>query len=315
MELIPKTDFDFIGSRFKFFAFSGLLLAASAASLATKGINYGIDFTGGTMLQVAFERPITLAELRGAVEKTELKDASLQSFAGTSSFSLRLKSAEQQSAETLEKYASTLQAAVGANKFKVERQEYVGPAVGKHLFRQALWAIVLSLAAIVVYVAFRFDNPVWGLAGVLALGHDVLATYGLFSVTGAEVDLVIVAALMTIAGYSINDTIVIFDRMRENLRLKRGAPLGEIVNASINETLSRTIITNATVLVVVAILFLFGGKVIHNFAMAMVFGAVVGTYSTIAVAAPLVFEWSGKKNAAAPTPTPPKGPKPAAKRA
>jgi len=306
IQLIPKTNLDFVGSRYRFFALSGLLLGASLLSLARRGINYGIDFTGGTVIQVAFEKPITLAELRSAVGQSRIGEASLQSFSGTNVFSIRIKAEEEMSAQTMERALASLQETVGGNRLRVDRKEYVGPAVSRHLFRQALWAIVLSLLGIIVYVAFRFENPVWGVAGVIALGHDVLATYGLFSVLQAEVDLVIVAALLTIAGYSINDTIVIFDRMRENLRLKRGASLEAIINDSLNETLSRTIITNATVLSVVLILFLFGGKVIHNFAMAMVFGALVGTYSTIAVATPFVYEWalriSGRGSAAAPAP-------------
>jgi preprotein translocase subunit SecF len=308
MKLIPKTHFDFIGARYKFFALSGLIVGTSLLSLATRGINYGIDFTGGTMLQIAFEKPMALAELRAAAQRAGLQEASLQSFSGTNAFSMRLKAESVLSAETMEDDLSRLQEAVGQNKFRVDRKEYVGPSVGKHLFRQALWAIVLSLLGIVVYIAFRFENPIWGVAGVVALGHDVLATYGLFSITGSEVDLVIIAAILTIAGYSINDTIVIFDRMRENLRLKRGVGLETIINDSVNETLSRTIITNATVLAVVLILFLFGGKVIHNFAMAMVFGAVVGTYSTIAIATPFVYEWnlrfSGKVRPSVTPPSP-----------
>ncbi|MBI4375591.1 MAG: protein translocase subunit SecF [Elusimicrobia bacterium] len=292
MQIISKTHFDFIGARYKLFAVSAALLAASVASLMTRGVNYGIDFTGGTVIQVTFLEAMPAGQLRSALDKTGLKGASIQSFGGENGYAIRVKAEAEMSAQALEDEIKALSAAVAPAQFKVDRKEFVGPAVGRDLFSKALWAIVLSLGGIIVYVAFRFSNPVWGLAGVLALGHDVLATYGLFSWTQAEVDLVIVAALLTIAGYSINDTIVIFDRMRENLRLMRGASMDEIINTSINETLSRTIITNATVLSVVLILFFFGGKVIHNFAMAMVFGAVVGTYSTIALAAPLVYEWA-----------------------
>ncbi|MBI5211716.1 MAG: protein translocase subunit SecF [Elusimicrobia bacterium] len=290
MQIIPKTNFDFVGNRWKLFAVSIALVAGSVVALLTKGIVYGIDFTGGTAIQVTFERPIGLGEVRKALEGAGAPDAALQSFAKTNTFSMRLKSAEQ-SATDIEKTLAAVQREVGANKFRVESQEYVGPAVGRHLYRQAMWAVILSLLGIVVYIAFRFENPIWGLAGVVALGHDVLATVGLFAVTGCEVDLLIVSALLTIAGYSINDTIVIFDRMREVMKLYRHEPLDVIINRSINETLSRTVITNGTVFTVVIILFLLGGKVIHNFAMAMVFGAAVGTYSTIAIASPMVYEW------------------------
>jgi preprotein translocase subunit SecF len=291
MQLIGKTHFDFIGNRYKFFALSGLIMLGTLVSLAVKGVNYGIDFTGGTVLQLTFEKPLNLDALRSAVDKSGM-EASLQSFKESNTFALRIKSEQALSAESMEKDLAGLREQLPDNAFTIDRKEFVGPSVGKHLYRQALWAVILSLAGIIVYVAFRFDNPVWGLCGVLAIAHDVLATCGLFSITGAEVDLVIVAALLTIAGYSINDTIVIFDRMRENIRLKRGAGLDVIINDSVNETMGRTLITNLTVGVVVLILFFFGGKTIHGFAMAMVFGAVVGTYSTIAVATPLVYEWA-----------------------
>lgn len=310
---IPHPTVDWVGHRFKFFAFSGLLIGAAVVSLATRGINYGIDFTGGTVMQVSFEKPMTLAGLRAATEKAGI-EASLQSFEGTNSFSLRLKGAEGLTAQGMEQDLAKLQAAVGDNKLRMDSKEFVGPSVGKHLFKQALWAIALSLLGIIVYVAFRFDNPVWGVAGVIAIGHDVLATYGLFSATQTEVDLVIVAALLTIAGYSINDTIVIFDRMRDNLRLKRGTNLKAIINDSLNETMSRTIITNATVFTVVSILYLFGGKAINGFSMAMVFGAIVGTYSTIAIATPLVYQWEqGSKPESSEPPSRPKA-RPAGKR-
>ncbi len=306
MNLIPKTNFDFVGTRWKMFAFSGVLLGGTAVSLATKGLVYGIDFIGGTALQITFAQPVDLARLRDAVESAGVPDASIQSFRGTNTFSIRLKADAERSAADIERTVAGIQQGVGDNKLRVESQEYVGPAVGKHLFRQAMWAVILSMAGIVAYVAFRFANPIWGIAGVIALAHDVFATVGLFSIFGSEVDLLIVSALLTIAGYSINDTIVIFDRMREKMRLMRHEPLELVINQSINETLSRTLITNGLVFIVVTILFLLGGKVIHNFAMAMVFGSVIGTYSTIAIAAPMVFEWYARaqrgRAAAAPAP-------------
>ncbi|MBI4678472.1 MAG: protein translocase subunit SecF [Elusimicrobia bacterium] len=291
MQIIGKTSIDFVGNRWKLFAVSIFLVAASAVSLAKRGLVLGIDFTGGTVIQLAFEKAIALGDLRKAIEAAGEPDASLQSFPKTNAFSIRLKTSLEANAADIEKVLAGVQKEVGDNKFRVESQEYVGPAVGKHLYRQALWAIILSLLGIIVYIAFRFENPIWGVAGVIAIGHDVLATLGLFSITGCEVDLLIVSALLTIAGYSINDTIVIFDRMRELMKLYRHDPLDATINRAVNETLSRTIITNGTIFTVVLILFLLGGKVIHNFAMAMVFGAVVGTYSTIAIASPLVYEW------------------------
>lgn len=294
MQLFPKTSFDFISARRGCFLLSAVLLGGSAASLAVKGIKYGIDFTGGTIIQLSFEKPINLAELREDVEKSGAENASIQSFSGKPgefTFSIRVPSDENQSAEALEKMLGALQREAVGNVFRVDRKEFVGPAVGKQLLRQALWAVLLSLGGIIIYLGFRFSNPIWGVAGIVALVHDVLATYGLFSLLGLEVDLLIVSAFLTIGGYSIHDTIIIFDRMREKMKVMRREPLGQVINESINETLSRTIITSGTVLAVVTILFLFGGKVLHNFAMAMVFGTLVGTYSSIAVAVPVVYEW------------------------
>lgn len=295
-----KTTFDFVGARWKFFAASGLLMGITVVSLLTKGLIFGIDFTGGTVLQFALTNTVSLAEVRSALEANGVPDASLQSFKGSNSFSARIKSESALTAADIEKIVSGLQKTFQDNALIVERQEYVGPTVGSQLFRQAIWAILFSLSGIVVYVAFRFTNPIWGIAGVVALGHDVFLTLGLFSLFGSEVDLLIVSALLTIAGFSINDTIVIFDRMREKMHLMRHDPLDIVINDSINETMSRTLITNGTVFTVVTILFLFGGKVIHNFAMAMVFGSVVGTYSTIAIAAPMVYQWHvrGRKTSA-----------------
>jgi len=191
----------------------------------------------------------------------------------------------------LEKQLQAIQAALPGTTMRVDSKSYVGPAVAKHLFQQALLAVVLSLAGIVVYVGLRFANPIWGVAHIIALLHTLIATYGLFSVLGTDIDLLIISAILTVGGYSIHDTIVIFDRMREKLRLMRKEPLAQIMNESMNETLSRTVITSFTVFVVVSILYVVGGPVIHHFAMAMVFGTIVGTYSSIAVAAPLVYEW------------------------
>lgn len=304
MHLFPKTHFDFVGARWMFFTFSTVLLGGSLVLLATRGVKYGIDFTGGTVIQLSFDKPIELSALRDAVERGGTGNASLQSFSGTNSYALRLPTEASQTAEEIEHKLTRIQAALPENKFTVDRKEFVGPAIGKHLLRQALWAVALSLAGIIVFLGFRFSNPIWGVAGIVALVHDVIATLGLFSLIGAEVDLLIVSALLTIGGYSIHDSIIIFDRMREKLRLMRRDPLRQVVNESMNETLSRTIITSGLVFGVVVILYISGGKVIHHFALAMVFGTLVGTYSSIAVAAPLVFEWltrhsSGRSSAPA----------------
>ena len=292
--LIKKTNIDFVARRGMFFAISGLAIAAGAASLAVKGANMGLDFTGGTLVQVKFEVPTGIAEVRKAVGDSGI-EAGIQTFTGRNSFAIKVKGKQENVNEIADRLIQGLRTNMPGNAFTEERRDYVGPVVGRDLSKKALFAIILSMFGIIVYVAFRFSNPVWGAAGVIALLHDVFITLGALSITNREVDLVIVAALLTIAGYSINDTIVIFDRMRENLIKFPKMRLGELVNASVNETLSRTLITNATVLGVVVILFLFGGEVINNFAFAMLVGSIAGTYSTIAIATPLVYQWEGRR--------------------
>ncbi len=293
MVLIGKTSIDFIGKRFIFFGLSALMIAAGAASMAVKGLNLGLDFTGGTLLQVRFEQKVTTAQVREAMNKAGL-ETSIQSFTDRNAYQIKIKGTQERVNEMSEKIMAGFAASFPGNAFTEEKRDYVGPVVGRDLAKKALFAFILSLFGIIVYVAFRFSNPVWGGAGVLALLHDVFVAAGALSITNREIDLVIVAALLTIAGYSINDTIVIFDRMRENLRMFPKMALGQLVNTSINETLSRTLLTNFTVLAVVTILFFFGGEVINNFAFCMLVGSICGTYSTIAIATPLVYQW-GKK--------------------
>ena len=293
MVLIKKTNIDFIAKRHIFFAISALLIGAGVISMAVKGMNLGLDFTGGTLLQVRFEKPVTTADVRSAMSKAGLETA-IQSFTDRNAYQIKVKGAQEKVNEISDKIMASFTDNLPGNAFTEEKRDYVGPVVGRDLAKKALFAMVLSLFGIIVYVAFRFSNPIWGAAGVLAIFHDVIVTAGALSITNREIDLVIVAALLTIAGYSINDTIVIFDRMRDNIRMFPKMPLGQLVNTSVNETLSRTLITNLTVLAVVAILFVFGGEVINNFAFAMLVGSICGTYSTIAIATPLVYQWEHK---------------------
>jgi preprotein translocase subunit SecF len=286
-----KSHIDFLGLRYTFFVISAVLLGASLVSLVVRGVKYGIDFTGGTTVQVTFDHAVPLEDLRSAVEKAGIVNAALQHYTETNTFLIRIQADVQASAEELEKQLQAIQAALPNVKMRVDSKSYVGPSVAKHLFQQALLAVVVALAGIITYVGFRFANPIWGVAHIIALLHTLIATCGLFSVLGTDIDLLIISAILTVGGYSIHDTIVIFDRMREKLRYMRKEPLAQVMNESMNETLSRTVITSFTVLVVVTILYLVGGEVIHHFAMAMVFGTIVGTYSSVAVAAPLVYEW------------------------
>jgi preprotein translocase subunit SecF len=297
MVLIGKTNIDFIKRRLKFFVVSGLLVLTGAVSLGVKGMNLGLDFTGGTLLQLRFDKPVSIGEVREAMAKAGL-ETTIQSFSDRNAYQIKIKGSQDNVNEMADKIMAGLTAGLPGNAYTEEKRDYVGPVVGRDLAKKALFAIILSLFGIIVYVAFRFSNPVWGAAGVIALLHDVFLAMGALSITNREIDLVIVAALLTIAGYSINDTIVIFDRMRENMRTFPKMPLGQLINASLNETLSRTLLTNLTVLSVVAILYLFGGEVINNFAFTMLIGSICGTYSTIAIATPLVYQWetAGRKH-------------------
>lgn len=293
MVLIGKTNVNFIAKRFIFFGVSAVLIAAGALSLSMKGLNLGLDFTGGTLLQVQFAQPVTTAQVREAMRKAGL-ETTIQSFTGRNAYQIKVKGTQENVNEIADKMLAGFKASFPGNAYTEEKRDYVGPVVGRDLAKKALFAIVLSLFGIIIYVAFRFSNPVWGAAGVAALMHDVFITMGALSITNREIDLVIVAALLTIAGYSINDTIVIFDRMRENIRIFPKMALGQLINTSVNETLSRTLLTNLTVLTVVSVLFFMGGEVINNFAFAMLIGSICGTYSTIAIATPLVYQWENK---------------------
>ncbi|MBI3297508.1 MAG: protein translocase subunit SecF [Elusimicrobia bacterium] len=296
-----KTHFDFIGARFKSFAVFIVVVVGSLIVLAVKGFNYSIDFVGGSVVQLTYETPVEIGALRKTLESAGFPDAIPQRFTGTDAYQIRLKSrGEDQDATLVEEFLKKLAAADPAAKFRVDSQEFVGPTVGAHLFKQASFAIFFCLLGIVIYVGFRFANPVWGVAGVIALAHDVLATAGLVSLLGLEFDLTLVAGLLTLAGYSINDTIVIFDRIRERLTMNRREPLDQLLNISVNETLSRTIITSGLVFITVVTLLLFGGAVIHDFALCMTFGVFVGSYSTIAVATPMVYEWETRRGGARP---------------
>ena len=286
MNLIPHTNIDFLKYRKIFFAISACFMIAAVASIVTRGFNFAIDFKGGTMVRVSFTEPVTIAQLRSAIEKY---NPEIQSYVGRNMFAIKIKGSQDNVNDVKNEIESSLKAA--GLHYVIEGTDYVGPAVGQDLSKKAVWALVLSLLVIIIYVAFRFQNIVWGTSGVIALAHDAVFMLGVFSVLQLEFDLVIVAAILTVVGYSINDNIVIFDRMRENIHLNPKMPFYEIVNLSINETLSRTLITSSTVLVAVIILYFFGGEVLKNFSLSMIIGVLVGTYSTIAIATPLVYHW------------------------
>lgn len=269
----------------------GLILAGCISLIVQKGPNLGIDFTGGTIVQIAFEKPQSIVEVRSVLVGEGIAGFNLQSFVKTNSILIKIKRSEKPSAIVGDVMQKIISEKIPANPFVMERVEFVGPVVGKHLIRQSLMAVIFSMVGIILYVGFRFKSGIWGFAGVVAVLHDVFIVLGIFSICHKEITLTVVAAFLTLAGYSVNDTIVIFDRIRENLRLMRKESLYTIMNQSLNSTLSRTIMTSLTTLVVVAGLFLFGGDVMHDFAFGLLIGIVVGTYSSIFVAVPLVYVW------------------------
>lgn len=292
-QLLPKTHFDFIGARKTFFLISGIILLGCIISLCTKGLNLGIDFTGGTMVQVQFEQATDIAQLRNALQKAGI-NADIQTYVGKNAFAIKVKGKQENVNEVSKNIESALTST--GNKFEIEQTSFIGPTVGNDLAKKAILAFVLALGAMIMYVAFRFQNIIWGAMAVAALFHDILLTVGVFSFFQIEVDLVIVAALLTIAGFSVNDTIVIFDRARENLRLNPKYDLPTLLNVSVNDTLSRTIITSITVIAATAILYVMGGEVLKNFSLALLIGLTSGTYSTVMLVPGLVYQWSKGSN-------------------
>jgi preprotein translocase subunit SecF len=290
MEIIrPGTKIDFMRKRTGALLFSACLIIAGIISLIVHGgPNYGIDFAGGTLVQVRFSQPVSLDELRESLKDAELAGA-VQRFGaeGVGEYLIRL----QTSSSDVEGLSSTINNALAkrfdGESFEIRRTEMVGPKVGKDLRKKGLQAIIAALIGILIYISIRFEFR-FAIGAVVALAHDVMITVGVFSLTDKEISLPVLAALLTIVGYSLNDTIVVYDRIRENMRRTKTEAYEKVINLSINETMSRTILTSVTTLIVIVILFLLGGGVIHNFAFALLIGIVVGTYSSIFVASPVV---------------------------
>ncbi len=271
------------------FVVSLVMIAVAVGTVATKKLNWGLDFTGGTLIEVGFEQPADLGLIRESLEKAGFGDAIVQNFGTARDVLVRLQPRETLKGEKLG--LQIIDALKVGTKQNVEmrRIEFVGPNVGDELAEAGGLAIIASLLCILLYVSMRFE---WRLAAgaVLALAHDIIITIGIFSFLQIEVDLTIVAALLTVVGYSLNDTIVVFDRIRENFRKMRKGDSSDVMNNSITQTLSRTLITSATTLFVVIALFLQGGTMIHGFATALLIGIVVGTYSSIYVASALALK-------------------------
>ncbi|MDI9569679.1 MAG: protein translocase subunit SecF [Pseudomonadota bacterium] len=295
MEFIkPGINFDFVGKMKMAFGVSLAMIIISIASIVWHGgLNYGIDFAGGVLIQVKFNGPFSIDKIRESFQPLGLQNSIIQQY-GPTEVVVRVAEGATDIKGLSGKVEETLVKTFGQNAVEMRRVEMVGPKVGKDLTKKALLAIMFSWIGMLVYVAWRFEFR-YATGGILALVHDTIITIGAFSLLNKEFDLTIVAALLTIIGYSINDTIVVFDRIRENSRKNIKKPLAEAINESINQTLSRTILTSLTVFIVLVALFFFGGPVIHDFAFALIVGVVVGTYSSIFIAAPIVLLWEGWK--------------------
>jgi preprotein translocase subunit SecF len=295
MQLIkPDINIDFIGKRKLAAILSAVLILIGVASLVVKGgPNYGIDFAGGSLVQVQFSETTDAGQIKKALEGLDLGNFVVQHFGDNpNEFLIRV----QASGETLSRVISTnLTEAFGADNVDLRRVEMVGPQVGKDLRQKGMMAILYAMIGILAYITWRFEFR-FAVGAIVALVHDVLITLGIFSLFGKEIDLPIIAAFLAIIGYSLNDTIIVYDRIRENFGKHQKKGFEIVVNRSINETLSRTILTSGTTLLVVLSLFIFGGGVIHNFAFAMLVGIIVGTYSSIFVASPVLIFWDDMRS-------------------
>jgi len=284
MHLLSKeTNINFVGIRKIALAFSAVLLLISAYSIVTNSLNFGIDFTGGTMIEVGYPQAVDLGEVRKILEQGGYGDALVQNFGSLTDVLIRLPVIESENMAEISNQVVALLQAEQTDAIEVRRVEFVGPQVGEELAEDGGLAMVYALIGILIYVALRFEYR-FAIASVLALVHDVVITVGFFSLFRLDFDLTVLAAILAVIGYSLNDTIVVFDRIRESfLKMRKAEPV-EVINTSINATLGRTIMTSMTTLLVVIALFVFGGEVIHAFATALLIGILVGTYSSIYVA-------------------------------
>lgn len=297
MELIKDTKIDFIGLRKTAFIISGVLIAIGLISFIMISLgkaNLSIDFTGGTNVQVRFADKVNIGDLRHALESGGISDVQIQEVSGTRDFFIKTKVSDTEKEAVSTKITTILSTKLSGTKFEVLGSNMVGPGVGKSLKKYAIIAIILALLGIIIYIAWRFTFAS-GIAATIATFHDVLVICGVFYFLGKEFNLLIITALLTIAGYSLQDTVVVFDRIRENsAKMKSRDDFGNVINNSINEVLSRTIVTGITTLISLAAIMVIGGEVLFDFAFALFLGLIVGTYSSIFVASPIVYAWRKK---------------------
>jgi len=298
MELIkPGININFVGKMKTFLYFSLVLTLVSILYIVLRGgPNFGIDFAGGTSVQIKFNQATTLDKIRNSLKPINLENSIIQQVGvkDEHEFLLRTELSTSDLKGVHDKIEEVLTAVYGKNSFEMRKVEVVGPKAGKDLRQKGLLAVGFALLGMLIYITWRYEFR-YALGGIVALIHDVIVTVGVFTLLNKEFTLTVIAALLTVIGYSINDTIVVFDRIRENIRKNPKQNLGEVINSSINQTLSRTILTSFAVFLVVVALYLFGGSVINDFAFVLIVGVVFGTYSSVFIASPLVLVWESYK--------------------
>lgn len=295
LEILGKTNIDFMGKRKFTFLFSGVMVLLGLIALVQIGwgsANLGIDFAGGTAVQLKFEQPIRIDEARKALETNGLGNAELQEFGQDNKLLIRVKASTTIEEKIAERVVEIFGKEFPNHTFVVDSTTEIGPTIGKKLQEDALVAIVISFAGIIMYIAARFELR-FGVAAAIATFHDVLAVVGAFYILDKEITLLVVTALLTLAGYSLTDTVVVFDRIRENLKSRRRESEEATINTAVNQVLSRTIVTSLTVVLVLLPLTLTGGEVLHDFSLALLWGVIFGTYSSVFVASPLLLMWPG----------------------
>lgn len=289
------THFDFMGKIKMTMTISGLVILIGLGSVALSGgLKYGIDFAGGTLIQLQFKTPPDIEVIRDGLKTISLGESTIQEFGSKRDILIRIQRSEEKLEAVGSKVRNSLGGKFNKEDITIERVEMVGPKVGRDLREKAILSILYAVIGIVIYISWRFELQ-YAVAAIIALVHDVLVTLGAFSILDKEFTLVIVAAFLAIIGYSLNDTIVVFDRIRENLRRRGKNTLVQTINASINQTLSRTLLTSGTTLMVVMALFFFGGEIIHDFSFALLVGILVGTYSSIFIASVFLVYWDSRR--------------------
>ena len=296
MEIFKRVpQFDFMKKKSAAVALSIMVILIGIISILFHGgLKYGIDFAGGTLVQLKFTNPPVIEDVRDGLKTIGLGESTIQEFGSKNHLLIRVERSDEKLEEMGTRVKNSLVGKFQADDILIERVEMVGPKVGRDLREKAVLSIIYAILGIIIYISWRFEFQ-YAIAAIIALVHDVLITMGVFSLTDKEFTLVIVAAFLTIIGYSLNDTIVVFDRIRENMRRKGKTLLVDIINTSINQTLSRTILTSGTTLLVVAALFFLGGEIIHDFSFALMIGVIVGTYSSIFIASVFLVYWESRR--------------------